>query len=70
MDSSTTQRLIRIREVIQRTGLSKSSIYDLMAQDSFPKTIRLSEHGRSVAFLESEVVEWMAARIAARNSTV
>ncbi|MCO4206721.1 AlpA family transcriptional regulator [Aeromonas hydrophila] len=70
MDSFTPQRLIRIREVIQRTGLSKSSIYDLMAQGCFPKTVRLSEQGRSVAFLESEIIAWMAERIAARNVTV
>jgi prophage regulatory protein len=35
-------RFIRIREAIKKTGLSKSSIYDLMAQGHFPKTIRLN----------------------------
>lgn len=66
------QRLMRIREVIQKTGLSKSSIYDLMAQGHFPKTIRLSPNanGRCVAFLESEIESWIAERIAARNVAV
>lgn len=58
-------RFIRMREAIQKTGLSKSSIYDLMAQGHFPKTISLG--GRSVAFIESEIDAWMAERIAARN---
>ena len=58
-------RFIRIREAIKKTGLSKSSIYDLMAQGHFPKTIRLG--GRSVAFVEAEVDAWMVERIAARN---
>lgn len=58
-------RFIRIREAIKKTGLSKSSIYDLMAQGHFPKTIRLG--GRSVAFVEAEVDTWMVERIAARN---
>ncbi|MGE6263062.1 helix-turn-helix transcriptional regulator [Aeromonas bestiarum] len=58
-------RFIRMREVTQKTGLSKSSIYDLMAQDLFPKTVNLG--GRSVAFVEAEIDAWMAARIAARN---
>lgn len=58
-------RFIRMREVTQKTGLSKSSIYDLMAQGLFPKTVNLG--GRSVAFVEAEIDAWMAARIAARN---
>lgn len=61
-----TMRFIRVRETIQKTGLSKSSIYDLMAQGQFPQTVRLG--GRSVAFVESEVDTWMAERIAARHA--
>nr|WP_279466465.1 AlpA family phage regulatory protein [Aeromonas veronii] len=41
-------RFIRVREAINKTGLSKSSIYDMMAQGQFPKTVRLGS-GRSVA---------------------
>ncbi|MEA9428256.1 helix-turn-helix transcriptional regulator [Aeromonas caviae] len=61
-------RFIRIREVCEKTGLSKSSIYDLMTQGRFPQTVRLSEAGRGVAFVEAEVDAWMAQRIAARNA--
>ncbi|MNF77914.1 Prophage CP4-57 regulatory protein (AlpA) [compost metagenome] len=57
-------RFIRMREVTQKTGLSKSSIYDQMAQGLFPKTVNLG--GRSVAFVEAEIDAWMAARITAR----
>lgn len=64
--SSPALRFIRVREVIQKTGLSKSSIYDLMAQGLFPKTVKLGG-GRAVAFIESEVDSWMAERIAARK---
>ena len=60
-----TLRFIRIGEAVKKTGLSKSSIYDLMAQDLFPKTVRLG--ARSVAFIESEIDAWMVERIAARN---
>jgi len=61
-----TTRFIRVREVIKKTGLSKSSVYDLMAQGLFPQTVRLG--GRSVAFIEAEVDSWIAARIAARKA--
>ncbi|WP_421186160.1 helix-turn-helix transcriptional regulator [Aeromonas enteropelogenes] len=64
--TSPALRFIRMREAIKKTGLSKSSIYDLMAQGRFPQTIRLG--GRSVAFVEAEVDAWMAKRIAARNT--
>lgn len=63
--TSQQHRFNRMREVCQRTGLSKSSIYDLMAQGRFPQTVRLG--GRSVAFVEAEIDDWIAARIAARN---
>lgn len=59
-------RLIRIREAIQKTGLSKSTIYDLMASGRFPRSVRLS--ARCVAFVECEVDDWIASRIAARNN--
>ncbi|MNE00877.1 Prophage CP4-57 regulatory protein (AlpA) [compost metagenome] len=59
-------RFIRMREATKKTGLSKSSIYDLMAKGLFPKTVNLCS-GRSVAFVEAEIDAWMAARIAARN---
>ncbi|BDN92086.1 DNA-binding protein [Aeromonas caviae] len=64
---TTAIRFIRIRAVCEKTGLSKSSIYDLMTQGRFPQTVRLSEAGRCVAFVESEIDDWMASRIAARN---
>lgn len=67
--SNSQQRLIRMKEVIQKTGLSKSSIYDLLARDQLPKPVRLSPPGgRSVAFVESEIDTWIAERIAARHA--
>jgi len=61
-------RLIRMKEVIQKTGLSKSSIYDLIARNQLPRPVRLSPAGgRSVAFVESQIDAWIAERIAARN---
>ncbi len=66
----TSHRFMRTREVCEKTGLSKSSIYEMMAQGSFPQTVRLSEAGRSVAFVESEIEDWMVSRVSARNVAV
>lgn len=50
------------------TGISKSYIYDMARRGEFPKSVRLSEH--SVAWVESEVQEWMERRISKRDGGV
>ena len=60
-----TENFLRRPEVERRTGLSRSTLYDKMDTGEFPKPIRLS--GRSVAWLESEIADWMAQQIARRN---
>ncbi|HGO5293168.1 AlpA family transcriptional regulator [Photobacterium damselae subsp. damselae] len=57
-------RLIRLNEVKSLTGLGRSTIYKYMSEDQFPKTVDLG--GRAVAWVESEIHEWIAAKIAAR----
>ena len=42
---------------MSRTGLTSSSIYDLMSRSLFPQSIKLAG-GKSVAWLESDVVQW------------
>jgi prophage regulatory protein len=55
---------LRRQAVEARTGLSRSSIYDRIAAGEFPKPVPLG--GRSVGWLESEIIEWQKARIAER----
>lgn len=54
--------LIRRKEVERLTALSRSRIYDLMKQGMFPKPVALG--AMSVAWLEVEIHQWIAARIA------
>jgi prophage regulatory protein len=54
--------LLRISSVMDRTGLPASSLYALIAAGKFPKPIKLSE--RRAAWIESEVEDWINARIA------
>jgi prophage regulatory protein len=58
-------RYIRFREVCARVGLRRSSIYRLIELGRFPKQIKLSE--RASAWIESEIEEFMIARIAERD---
>lgn len=56
------QRLIRRKAVQSKTGLGASSIYAEMAKGKFPKAVQISE--RRVAWIESEIDDWIAERIA------
>ncbi len=56
-------RFLPLREVLARTSLSRSTIYRLVSDGTFPKPIAL---GARVAWLESEIVAWQEARIAER----
>lgn len=61
-------RLIRLPEVINLTGLSRSSIYKYISENTFPQSVSLGE--RACAWVESEVQEWVLARIAERDQAL
>lgn len=62
------QTLIRRKEVERLTALSRSRIYDLLKQNLFPKPVRLG--AMSVAWVEAEIQEWIASRIADSRKSV
>jgi len=66
-NQQTEQRLIRRKEVQTKTGLGASSIYAMMKNGEFPQCLNLSE--RRVAWIESEVDQWIANRIAQHKAT-
>jgi prophage regulatory protein len=53
-------RFLRIRQVMQVTGLSRMTIYRLEIAGKFPRRRRLS--GNSVAWLESDIETWARER--------
>jgi prophage regulatory protein len=53
--------LLRRREVEAKTGLSRSTIYARIREKTFPLPISLGS--KSVAWIKSEVDEWIADRI-------
>ncbi|WP_250163293.1 AlpA family phage regulatory protein [Psychrobacter sp. WY6] len=63
-------RMLPLKQVIHYTGLSSTTIYDMLDKRSnrydptFPIQVKLSK-GR-VAWVESEVAEWIESKIAAR----
>ena len=59
-------KILRLPEVLGRTGLSRSSIYLRVSEDRFPKPIPLG--GRSVGWVEEQVEHWLASQIAAASA--
>ena len=60
--------ILRRRQVEQRTGLSRSTLYQYMKDGCFPKPVPLGP--RAVGWLESEVSDWIIMRIkSARNES-
>ncbi|ULU26342.1 helix-turn-helix transcriptional regulator [Dyella terrae] len=64
-DSLTADRLIRIKEVIRQIGLSRSQIYKMQGEGTFPRSVNLAT--RSVAWSEREVQIWVAQRVSSRT---
>ena len=58
MAQADAQKVLRLPEVRDRTGLSKSEIYRRVAQKRFPAGRRISH--RVTVWIESEVVAWQA----------
>jgi prophage regulatory protein len=60
------QKLVRLPEVIERTSLSRSTIYEMMAQGRFPRPVKLNL--RSNGWVEGEINDWLASRVAEREA--
>jgi prophage regulatory protein len=54
-------QILRLPQVCKTTGLCRSLLYQLEAEDLFPKRVRLT--ARAVGWIESEVQSWLASRI-------
>ena len=72
-------RFIRKPEVKLRTGLKNTALWRAMKYDGFPRSVRLSDptkkpnafgkgrYSGAVAWVESEVDQWIASRMDNRN---
>jgi prophage regulatory protein len=58
-------RIIRLKEVIDSTGLARSTIYKYIGEGTFPKPVSLGD--RCVGWVDSEVHDWILARIEERD---
>ena len=57
---TTTNRLLRRKEVLAWTGMSNTTLQRLMMDGKFPRSIKIGE--RAVRWSEDEIREWIASR--------
>ena len=55
--TETPDRILRLKTVLERTGLSRSTMYRKMQNGTFPKNIQIST--RCTGWRESAVNDWM-----------
>ncbi len=56
-----TGRILRLKEVIAITGLSRSTIYAEIAKGEFPKQVQLTGN-RAVGWHENTIIQWIESR--------
>lgn len=63
--TNVTNTILRLPAVKQKTGQSRSTIYDKVQRGEFPAPVKLGE--RAVGWIEAEVDAWVKDRIEARD---
>ncbi|HFQ5227608.1 TPA: helix-turn-helix transcriptional regulator [Vibrio vulnificus] len=58
-------RFLRLQEVKEKTGLSKSAIYSKIKEREFPASVPIGS--RTVAWLESDINDWLEGRVQVRD---
>ncbi|MFK3660885.1 helix-turn-helix transcriptional regulator [Scandinavium sp. NPDC088450] len=61
-------RLIKMPEVMHRTGKGNAWIYKLISQGRFSRPVKVGS--RAIAFVESEVYDWISQRIEERDALI
>lgn len=64
---SPSRRILRMRDICQKMGLSPSTVHDLVSRGIFIKPFTLIPGGRAVGWLEAEVDQWIFERKAASS---
>ena len=58
---SRNLHVLRLPQVCEITGLCRSMVYQMEAEERFPRRIKIGR--RAVGWLEGEIVSWLSARI-------
>jgi prophage regulatory protein len=53
------RRILRLKEVRNKTGLSKSTVYSLMKKGEFPHNFKIVPNGKAVGWSSIEIDEYL-----------
>jgi len=59
-------KIIRLKQVMETTGLARSTIYKYITAGTFPKPVPLG--GKSVGWVDEEIQEWVKGKIEERDA--
>lgn len=62
----TANKILRITQVMEITGLKKATVYLHMKQGTFPRQIKLGP--KAAGWLASDIQSWIIGRIAATHA--
>jgi prophage regulatory protein len=62
--------VLRRPAVLARIGMKRTALDDAISRNEFPRPFQLTDSGRAVAWLESDVDQWLASRLATRTKAV
>lgn len=68
IDGSTGVQVLRIKEVMQKVGRSRSGVYSMVQEKKFPPPFKLGG-SRASGWIKSEVDEWLVEQIKKCRST-
>ncbi|AJA11168.1 MULTISPECIES: helix-turn-helix transcriptional regulator [Sphingomonadaceae] len=62
---NSPDRIIRLKTVLARTGLSRTTLYRKMGEGTFPRQVKISVHG--AGWRESAINRWIADPVSYRE---
>jgi prophage regulatory protein len=62
---NNSDRIIRLKTVLARTGLSRTTLYRKMGEGTFPRQVKISVHG--AGWRESAINRWIADPVSYRE---
>lgn len=64
---NNSDRIIRLKTVLARTGLSRTTLYRKIGEGTFPRQVKISVHG--AGWYESSVNHWIADPVGYREDS-
>lgn len=59
--------LLEVNDVCRKVKFSKTTLYDLIKNDGFPKPIKV---GAKSVWVEAEIDQWIESKISSRDSAI